>query len=99
MPLRSLNSTRGRITPKQPFISRKREMAGKKWGRSGEKLGKSERRILEAVSSNPEITIAELSERIGIGTTAIENNIKKLKKKGFLERVGSRKEGQWKLNK
>ena len=81
-------------------------MVGKKWGisgeyvgKAGEKLGKSERRILEAVSSNPEITIAELSERIGIGTTAIENNIKKLKKKGFLERVGSRKEGQWKLNK
>jgi ATP-dependent DNA helicase RecG len=72
---------------------------GKKWGISGEKLGKSERRILEAVSSNPEITIAELSERIGIGTTAIENNIKKLKNKGLLERVGSRKDGQWKLNK
>ena len=74
-------------------------MAGNKWGISRAKLGKSERRILEAVSSDPEITIAELSERICIGTTAIENNIKKLKKKGFLERVGSRKEGQWKLNK
>jgi len=72
---------------------------GNKWGISEEKLGKSERLILEAVSVNPEITISELSERIGIGTTAIENNIKKLKEKGLLERKGGRKEGQWKVNK
>lgn len=49
-------------------------------------MGKSERLILEAVSDNAEITISELSEKIGIGTTAIENNIKKLKDKGLLER-------------
>ena len=48
---------------------------------------------------NPTITISGLSERIGIGTTAIENNIKKLKEKELLERVGSRKDGQWKVNK
>lgn len=75
------------------------EKVGNKWGISEEKLGKSERLILEAVSDNPEITISELSERIGIGTTAIENNIKKLKEKGLLERKGGRKEGQWKVNK
>ena len=62
-------------------------------------MGKSERLILKAVSDNAEITISELSEKIGIGTTAIENNIKKLKDKGLLERVGSRKEGKWKVNK
>jgi DNA-binding MarR family transcriptional regulator len=48
---------------------------GKRWGISDEQLGKSEKLILEAVSDNPEITISELSERIGIGTSAIENNI------------------------
>jgi ATP-dependent DNA helicase RecG len=75
------------------------EKMGYKWGISGEKLGKSERLILETVSKNPEITISKLSERIGIGTTAVENNIRKLKEKGLLERIGSRKEGQWKVNK
>ena len=59
---------------------------GNKWGKGGEKVGKSERLILKAVSDNAEITISELSEKIGIGTTVIENNIKKLKDKGSLER-------------
>jgi hypothetical protein len=36
---------------------------GNKWGISGEKVGKSERLILEAVSDNAEITISELSEK------------------------------------
>jgi ATP-dependent DNA helicase RecG len=72
---------------------------GKRWGISDEQLGKSEKLILEAVSDNPEITISELSERIGIGTSAIENNIKKLKEKGLTERTGGRKEGQWMVKK
>jgi len=36
---------------------------GNKWGKGGEKVGKSERLILEAVSDNAEITISELSEK------------------------------------
>jgi ATP-dependent DNA helicase RecG len=75
------------------------EKVGNKWGISDEQLGKSEKLILEAVSDNPEITISELSERIGIGTSAIENNIKKLKEKGLIERTGGRKEGQWMVKK
>lgn len=88
IPAQNQNS-RDRITLKRSFIARRKAKVGNKWGISEEQLGKSERQILEAVFDNPTITISGLFERIGIGTTAIENNIRKLKEKGLLERVGS----------
>ncbi|MFO7793272.1 MAG: winged helix-turn-helix transcriptional regulator [Candidatus Saliniplasma sp.] len=49
--------------------------------RLGEKLGENEIKILESISSNPQITIKQLYEKLQISTTAVENNIKKLKDK------------------
>ena len=40
-----------------------------------------------------------LAEKIDLGTTAVENNISKLKKKGLLKRVGPAKGGHWKIEK
>ncbi len=39
----------------------------------------------------------ELSQKIGLGTTAIENNITKFKEKGILKRVGPAKGGHWEI--
>ena len=55
-------------------------------------------KILDAIATNPHITINELSDQVGIGTTAIENNLKKLKGKGMIARVGSARGGSWKIN-
>jgi len=82
------------------------EKLGDKVGESGEKVGRkwgdnfsrSEVKILDAITANPHITINELSDQIGIGTTAIENNLKKLKTKGAITRVGSARGGSWKIN-
>ena len=79
---------------------------GEKWGESGEKVGrkwgenlsKNECKILEAITDNSHITIKDLSEKVGIGTTAVENNLKKLKTKGAIERVGSARGGAWRVN-
>jgi ATP-dependent DNA helicase RecG len=72
---------------------------GEKLGeRLGEKLGENEWNILEHIHDQPTITIKELSQNIEISTTSIENNIAKLKTKGFLERIGSDREGYWKIN-
>ena len=38
-----------------------------------------------------------MAKQVGISTTAIDNNIKTLKEKGLLERVGGRKEGYWQI--
>ena len=63
----------------------------------GEKLGENEKKILEFISQNKNITTKELSKEIGISTTAIENNITKLKEKGILKRVGPDKGGYWEI--
>ena len=47
--------------------------------------------------NNPNITKAELIIIIGISDTAIDNNIKYLKDNKYLERVGSNKDGYWKV--
>ncbi|MGB9929555.1 MAG: winged helix-turn-helix domain-containing protein [Methanosarcina sp.] len=46
-------------------------------------MGENELAIVKEISNNPKITIAELSQKIGISTTTIGNNIAKLKKKVF----------------
>ena len=47
---------------------------------------------------NKYITTKELSEHIKISTTAVDNNISKLKKKGVLRRIGPAKGGYWEIN-
>ena len=45
------------------------------------------------IKQNPYVTKHELSEIIGISTTAIDNNIAYLRNNGFIERVGITKGG------
>jgi len=49
--------------------------------RLGIKLGENEIKILELMRDNKYITTKELSEHIKISTTAVDNNISKLKKR------------------
>ena len=51
--------------------------------------------ILEELRNNPNLTIVQLSEVIGVGVTATENNIKFLRENGYIERIGSKKGGCW----
>ena len=76
-----------------------REKLGYKLGNKlGYKLGKRQQQIFEAILDNQHITIVELAKQLKIATTTVEYNINKLKEKGLLERIGSRKEGQWKVS-
>ncbi len=61
----------------------------------GVKLGVNEQKVLQFLSKTPGISILELSQEIGISTTAIENNLKKLKDKDLIKREGSAKTGHW----
>jgi ATP-dependent DNA helicase RecG len=62
--------------------------------KSGEKSGE---KILAAISANNRITTKELQAIVGIGKTAIYNNIKALKEAGKLRRVGADKGGYWEV--
>ena len=57
---------------------------------------KTVEKIMEVLKEKPEITIKELVELTGLSRRGIEWNIKQLKTKGLIERVGSKKEGYWK---
>lgn len=54
-------------------------------------------RILEEMRNNPNITQPQLGVIIGIGKTTIQNHISYLRKNGFIERIGSNKNGYWKV--
>lgn len=59
------------------------------------KLNSTQTKILELIRDNPDITQPQLEVKVGIGRTAIQNNIAFLKKNGYIERVGSNKRGYW----
>ena len=46
---------------------------------------------------NPNITTNELHQILAISKTAVENNLTFLKENGYVERVGSKKTGYWKV--
>src|SRR3989304_5296253 len=60
-----------------------------------ERLAESQKTILKLIKENPYISKKELSEAIGISTTAVDKNITRLKKEGLLERSGPDKGGHW----
>ncbi len=63
----------------------------------GDKLGENRKRILELMKENRQITIMELSGKLGISTTAIEKNIKYLRENKLIERIGPAKGGSWRV--
>ena len=64
---------------------------------TGKKLNARRLRILSEMRDNPNITTAELELILNISETAIENNINYLRKNGYIERIGAKKNGYWKV--
>ncbi len=62
-----------------------------------EGLVENQKKILTLVRENPYVSKREMSESIGISTTAIDKNIASLKKKGLLKRIGPAKGGHWEI--
>jgi ATP-dependent DNA helicase RecG len=54
-------------------------------------------RILEALKSYPEMTLAEVAKTIGLSKSAVERASAKLVKAGKLRHVGPTKVGHWKI--
>jgi len=69
---------------------------GKKVGDKKE-LNSRRQKILTEMRDNPNITTRDLHQILGISETAVENNLAFLKKNGYVERVGSKKNGYWKV--
>ena len=56
---------------------------------------KTSEKILEVIRKNNQITIAQLSDKIGVTTRSIERNIKKLQDGQRLQREGPDRGGHW----
>lgn len=57
-----------------------------------------DKQILSLISSNPYITIAQLSNDTGVSIPTVSRHINALTARNLLVRVGSRKSGYWKSN-
>ena len=57
----------------------------------------NEKRILEEMDKNPRTTAEELSQLIEINLRNVKKNTDRLKRKGLITRVGSRKSGYWEI--
>lgn len=83
------------IIVKIPFnwISVMGNKAGNKFNDA--ELSETQNKILTEIRNNPNITKARLVEILSVGKTTIDKGMSVLKKKGYIERVGSNKTGYW----
>lgn len=60
-------------------------------------LNSTEERIIKLIKSKKHITQAELSKLLNLSENCIYKNLKTLKAKGIIARIGSNKNGYWKI--
>ncbi len=67
-------------------------------GKTREKTGeKTREKLLSLIRANSHVTTAMLSKTLNITSKGVEWNLKKLRKEGFLKRVGPDKGGHWEV--
>lgn len=62
-----------------------------------EKTTRTVEKILKILSNTPSITVREMSEILGLSRRGVEEQIKSLKQKGVIRRIGPDKGGHWKV--
>ena len=67
------------------------------YDKDGNGLNNSEIKVLAEIRNNPNVTKPRLEVLCNLGKTSIDNCISLLKKKKYIERVGARKNGYWKV--
>ena len=60
------------------------------------KVNKTQRKIIDEMRDNPNVTLPQLMIEIGLGRTTIQNNVTYLKN-GLIQHVGSNKTGYWEV--
>jgi len=78
--------------PAHPKVESKESARADTKGKTSEKTSE---KILTEIRNNRNVTIAELSELVGVTTRSVERNLKKLQESGLLERIGPAKGGYW----
>ena len=58
-------------------------------------LNKTEKKVIELLIENPAYTSIELADKVGVTKRTIERTLKKLQEKKMIERIGSKRDGNW----
>ena len=58
-------------------------------------LNKTEKKVIELLIEDQSLTSIEISEKIGVTTRTIERAFKSLQEKKMIERIGSKRDGNW----
>lgn len=58
-------------------------------------LNKTEKKVIELLIENPSLTSVELAEKVGVARRTIERTFKSLQEKKMIERIGSKRDGNW----
>ena len=58
-------------------------------------LNKTEKKVIEFLIENPSFTSNNLAEKIGVTKRTIGRTLKKLQEKKMIERIGSKRDGNW----
>ncbi|WP_356948367.1 MarR family transcriptional regulator [Thomasclavelia cocleata] len=58
-------------------------------------LNKTEKKVIELLIDNPSLTSIELAEQISVTKRTIERTFKSLQEKKMIDRIGSRRDGNW----
>jgi len=60
-------------------------------------LNENDKKIIEALQQNPKLKQKELVEKLGISISTVQREMKWLSNNGYISRIGSKKEGYWKI--
>ena len=60
-----------------------------------ENLSKTQENIINLIKENNQITQIEISKNLGINKTTVTRNLKKLKEKNIIKRIGDIRNGKW----
>ena len=61
------------------------------------KLNETQEKILSSLRENNNLTQKDLIDKLNISRTSITNNLRILKDNGYIDRVGSKKTGYWRI--
>ncbi len=66
--------------------------------RVNERVNEKEQSILNLISNDPGYTVSQLSEKLSVSRKTVAAHLKALKEKGIIERIGSARNGYWRIN-
>ena len=73
------------------------EARGRRESHNGESFNNTENKIIELIKSNKYITQPEIAKILNLSENCIYKNLKILKNKNLISRIGANKNGYWEI--